>query len=117
LPTGASAEKRIVIAGILTGLFMIAEAIGGIVSGSLALLADAGHMLADVAALGLAYAGIRVGRRPGDAQRSFGYQRLEVLAAFVNGLTLIAVSVWIVVEAFGRFFAPGPVLADTMLVV
>jgi len=117
IPTGASAERRIVVAGILTALFMVAEAVGGVISGSLALLADAGHMLADVAALGLAYAGIRLGRRPGDAQRSYGYQRLEVLAAFVNGLTLLAVSVWIIVEAFGRFFAPGPVLADTMLVV
>jgi cobalt-zinc-cadmium efflux system protein len=96
---------------------MVAEAIGGVISGSLALLADAGHMLADVGALALAYAGIRLGRRPRDARRSYGYQRAEVLAAFVNGLTLIAVAAWIVLEAFGRFLAPAPVLSGPMLVI
>lgn len=116
-PTGPGAERRILWAMLLTGGFMVAEVVGGLVSGSLALLADAGHMLIDVGALILAYAGIRIGRRPGDPRRTFGYQRLEVLAAFVNGITLLALSAWILVESARRFFAPVEVLSGTMLAV
>ena len=72
---------------LLTGGFMLAEVAGGIVAGSLALLADAGHMLTDCASLALAWMAFRIGRRPHDARRTYGYHRFQVLAAFVNGLT------------------------------
>jgi cobalt-zinc-cadmium efflux system protein len=114
-PTGADAEHRILWAMALTGGFMIAEVVGGILSGSLALLADAGHMLTDVAALALAHAGIRFGQRPADPRRSYGYRRLEVLAAFVNGIVLLALTAWIALEAVQRFMMPVEILSGTML--
>lgn len=101
----------------LTGGFMFAEAIGGWLSGSLALIADAGHMLTDVAALALAHASIRFGKRPANPKHSYGYRRLEVLAAFVNGILLLALTAWIAVEAVQRFMAPVPILSGTMLVI
>jgi cobalt-zinc-cadmium efflux system protein len=116
-PTGADAERRILWAMALTGAFMVAEVIGGILSGSLALLADAGHMLTDVAALALAHAGIRFGQRPADPRRSYGYRRLEVLAAFVNGIALLALTAWIAFEAIQRFMAPVPILSGMMLAI
>ncbi len=78
---------------------MLAEVAGGLLSGSLALIADAGHMLTDFAALAMAWLAFRVARRPADARRTYGFDRLSVLAAFVNGLALFAVAAWIVVEA------------------
>ena len=85
--------KRVQIALILTGAFMIVEVIGGILSGSLALLADAGHMLTDTMALALAAFAFRVSSRPADSRRSYGYQRFQILAAFVNGLSLLLIVV------------------------
>lgn len=117
LPTGAGAERRILWAMVLTGGFMLVELAGGIISGSLALIADAGHMLTDVGALVLAYAGIRLGRRAADARRSYGYRRLEVLAAFINGITLLGLTAWIAFEAVERLLEPVPVLSTTMLAV
>lgn len=116
-PSGPGAQRRILLAAVLTGSCMVAEVVGGVISGSLALLADAGHMLTDVGALVLAYAGIRLGQRSADERRSFGYARLEVLAAFVNGITLLALSAWILVEAILRFLEPVEVLSGTMLVI
>jgi len=116
-PKGADAERRILWAMALTGAFMVAEVLGGILSGSLALLADAGHMLTDVAALALAHAGIRFGQRPADPKRSYGYRRLEVLAAFVNGIVLLGLTAWIAVEAVQRFMVPVPILSTAMLVI
>ena len=81
-------EQRIGLAALLTGLFMGAEVVGGIVSGSLALLADAGHMLTDFASLSLAWFGFRLARRPADWMRTYGFDRFQVLIAFVNGLAL-----------------------------
>ncbi|MGH8697025.1 MAG: cation diffusion facilitator family transporter, partial [Burkholderiales bacterium] len=89
----ADGERRIFWVLILTAVFMVVQAIGGWLSGSLALIADAGHMLSDVAALGLAWAAFRVARRPSDAKRSYGYHRLQIIAAFANGLTLFAIAV------------------------
>ncbi len=117
LPKGADAEKRIRLVLGITFTFMILEAAGGFISGSLALIADAGHMFTDVAALLLALAAIRLGRRSGDAKRTFGYRRFEVLAAFTNGVLLILLTIWIVVEAIIRFFQPIEILSDTMLFV
>ena len=110
-------EQRLIVAFALTVLFMVVEAVGGWLAGSLALLADAGHMLTDALALALAFAGFWFGRRPADSRRSYGYRRFEVLAAWVNGLTLAGLSLWIMVEAAFRLTAPVAVLGAPMLVV
>ena len=96
---------------------MVAEVAGGLVSGSLALLADAGHMLTDFAALAMAWTAFRVARRPADARRTYGFDRISVMAAFVNGLALFAVAVWIVIEAARRLANPAPVEGGIMLAV
>ncbi|MCH8322090.1 MAG: cation transporter [Proteobacteria bacterium] len=110
-------EKRILKALLLTGIFMLVEVAGGLYAGSLALLADAGHMLTDTAALALAYGAFRLSRRPADQMRTYGYDRFQVLAAFINGLVLFGIFVWIVKEAIERIMAPSDVLAIPMLVV
>ncbi len=110
-------ERRVFWAMAITGSFMLVEAVGGVLSGSLALLADAGHMLADFAALALAWMAFRIARRPADHRRSYGYHRFQVLAAFVNGLALVVIVGWIGFEAVRRFFAPVEVLGQTMLIV
>ena len=109
--------RRVVIALVLTGAFMIVEVIGGILSGSLALLADAGHMLTDTMALALAAVAFQVCKRPADAKLTYGYHRFQILAAFVNGLSLIFVVGWILFEAVDRFLDPTEVLGETMLIV
>lgn len=113
----ADSERKVLWAMLLTGGFMAAEVVGGIVSGSLALLADAGHMLTDFASLALAWFAFRMARRPADPQRSYGYHRFQVVAAYTNGISLFAIVLWIVVEAVGRLFDPVPVLGTPMLVV
>ena len=96
---------------------MLVEVIGGMVAGSLALLADAGHMLNDTAALGFACIALLVARRSVDAQRSYGYRRFPVLAAYFNAITLLLVVVWITVEAVGRIREPVEILEGPMLAV
>ncbi len=108
-------ERRIFIAMLLTGSFMVVEVVGGLISGSLALIADAGHMATDTAALALAWFAFRLSRRPADLSRSYGYHRGEVLAAFVNGIAMIALVVWIMLEAIQRLNAPTEVLGGVML--
>jgi cobalt-zinc-cadmium efflux system protein len=88
---------------------MIVEAIGGIMAGSLALMADAAHMLTDTASLGLSYAAMRVALRPPTDKLSYGHHRWQVLAAFVNGIALVALAVWIIVEAALRLMSRAPV--------
>ncbi|MHA7900196.1 MAG: cation diffusion facilitator family transporter [Henriciella sp.] len=105
------------IAALLTFGFMIAEVIGGIVSGSLALLADAAHMLTDAGSLALAWVGFKLAERPADPARSFGWARFKVLAAFVNGLTLILLAAWITIEAVQRLLDPQPVMGNLLLSV
>jgi len=109
--------RRVVIALVLTGAFMIVEVIGGILSGSLALLADAGHMLTDTMALALAAVAFQVCKRPADAKLTYGYHRFQILAAFVNGLSLLFIVGWILFEAVDRFLDPIEVLGETMLIV
>jgi len=109
--------RRVTIALVLTGAFMIVEVIGGILSGSLALLADAGHMLTDTMALALAAVAFHVSKRPPDARLTYGYHRFQILAAFVNGLSLLLIVGWILYEAFNRFVTPQEVLGGTMFVV
>jgi cobalt-zinc-cadmium efflux system protein len=113
----ADSERRLAIGMALTGGFMAVEAIGGWLVGSLALIADAGHMLSDVVALGLSWAAFRMSRRQADPRHSFGYHRLQVLAALVNGLALLALAVWISFEAVGRFRTPVDVQSVPMLAV
>jgi cobalt-zinc-cadmium efflux system protein len=108
---------RVKLALILTGIFTLVEIAGGIISGSLALLADAGHMLTDTFALGLAAFAFHVSARPADAKRSFGYHRFQIIAAFVNGLSILLIVVWIVFEAIQRLLAPPDVIGGTMLLV
>jgi cobalt-zinc-cadmium efflux system protein len=108
---------RVQIALLLTGTFMIVELIGGIISGSLALLADAGHMLTDTMSLALAALAFRVSAKPADSRRSYGYHRFQILAALVNGLSLFFIVGWILVEAVRRFLNPSEVMGATMLVV
>ena len=109
--------KRVMIALVLTGTFMIVEVVGGIISGSLALLADAGHMLTDTMALALAAAAFHVSKRPAGGNLTYGYQRFQILAAFVNGLSLLLVVGWIFYEAVERFITPRDILGETMLTV
>lgn len=94
---------------------MLLEAVGGALAGSLALIADAGHMLTDAAALGLAWVALRIAARPADHKRSFGYQRLRVIATLLNGLALFLIVGWIAFEAVVRLLQPHPVEAWPML--
>jgi cobalt-zinc-cadmium efflux system protein len=108
---------RLRIVLLLTAVYMVAEAVGGWWTGSLALLADAGHMLTDVAALALALIAMWFGSRPATPMKTFGYYRFEILAALINGVALIAISLLIFYEAFERWSAPPPVKSNAMMVV
>ena len=109
--------RRVTIALALTAAFMLVEVAGGIISGSLALLADAGHMLTDTMALALAAVAFSVSKRPPDKRLTYGYQRFQILAAFVNGLSLLVIVGWILFEAVSRFLDPPEVMGRTMLAV
>jgi cobalt-zinc-cadmium efflux system protein len=110
-------ERKMLLAAVLTGGFMIAEVIGGIVSGSLALLADAAHMLTDLAALTLAWLAFRFSRWPADRERTYGFDRLQVLVAYSSGLSLFVIAAFICYEAVHRLNAPVPVAGGTMMIV
>ena len=110
-------SKRLWIVLGLTAAFMVAEVVGGVLSNSLALLADSGHMLADVGALALSLIAMRMALHPPSPDRTFGYVRMEILAALVNGATLLLVSGWIVWEAWGRLGAPQEVDGPLMMAV
>ncbi|MCK0209435.1 cation diffusion facilitator family transporter [Starkeya koreensis] len=110
-------QNRVFWVMIFTGGYMIAQATGGWLSGSLALIADAGHMLSDTIALFLSWMAFRLSRRPSDARRTFGYHRFQVLAALANGATLFLIAIWVVYEAIERFAQPVEVLGGPMLIV
>ncbi len=114
---GIGDRRRLLAAAVVTGLFMLAEVAGGLISGSLALLSDAAHMLTDAVALAGALLAFWLGDRPADRQRTFGYGRLPVLAAFTNGVVLIVIVVWIVAEALQRLLAPSDVMPGTMAAI
>jgi cobalt-zinc-cadmium efflux system protein len=102
---------------VLAGGYMVVEVVGGVLSGSLALLADAGHMLSDVGALALSLVAMRLAQRPPTARRTYGYHRAEILAALANGAALVAIAALIVREAVARFLQPTEVRAGMMLAV
>jgi cobalt-zinc-cadmium efflux system protein len=97
--------------------FMLVEVAGGMLTNSLALLSDAGHMLSDAAALGLSYLALTFGQRKATVSKTFGYKRFEILAAFLNGLTLIVISLYIFWEAYKRILNPPDVVSKGMLIV
>ena len=101
----------------LTVVYMLVQVAGGLLSGSLALLADSGHMLADAGALALAWIAARLAHKPSDALRSYGYHRFQILAAYTNGIALFLVAGLIVIEALKRLHDPQPVLGTPMLAV
>ncbi len=110
-------RRRLLIVLGITAVFMVVELVGGILANSLALIADAAHMLGDVASLALAIFALWFSRRPATARRSFGYLRLEILAAFLNGATLIALSLLIYWQAWSRLRTPEVVEGGLMLAV
>ncbi|MFT3865835.1 MAG: cation diffusion facilitator family transporter [Solirubrobacterales bacterium] len=108
-------RRRLEVALAINLVLLLAEAVGGIVTGSLAVLADAGHLLSDVGSIVLALIAARLAARPASGRRTFGYQRTEVLAALANGLTLVVVSVFIGIEAIGRFSDPPAIAGGGVL--
>ena len=110
-------SKMLAIALGLTTTFLIAELIGSFVFNSLALLSDAAHMFTDSAALAIALAAVKIGQRPADDARTFGYRRFEILAAAFNALLLFAVAGYVLYEGIARFFKPSEVQSTGMLVV
>jgi cobalt-zinc-cadmium efflux system protein len=115
---GAAAnERRLALALVLAAVYMIAEFVGGLLTNSLALLADAGHMLSDVAALGLSLFALRIARRPASPRFTYGYYRTEILAALANGAALVAIAIALLFEAYERFGAPEPVQGGPMLAI
>ncbi len=114
---GASNERSLQWALLLTGGFLVAEVVGGVLLNSLALISDAAHMFTDAAALAIALAAIRIARRPADDRRTFGYHRFEILAAAFNALLLFAVAGYILYEAWRRWDAPPEVQTTGVMVV
>ncbi|WP_211745099.1 cation diffusion facilitator family transporter [Paenibacillus sp. Marseille-Q4541] len=110
-------KKALFLSFLLITAFMIVEVIGGLITGSLALLADAGHMLSDAIALGLALFAFRLGEKAASSSKTYGYKRFEILAAFLNGLTLLFISITIIWEAIQRFSAPPEVASGGMLTI
>jgi cobalt-zinc-cadmium efflux system protein len=102
---------------MLTGTFLIVEVVAGILTGSLALISDAAHMLTDTAGLAIALAAIKIGGRPADSRRTFGYRRFEILAAALNAILLFAVAAYILYEAYQRVLAPTEIASLPMFVV
>lgn len=113
----ASSRRALAIVLALTASFTLVEVAGGLLTGSLALLADAGHMLSDNLSLGLALFAAWLAGRPATPERSFGYRRAEILAALANGVALVAISIWVFVEAISRLREPTEVLGGPMLAV
>ncbi|MFC1998944.1 cation diffusion facilitator family transporter [Chloroflexota bacterium] len=114
---GASGSKALKISLAIVLVVMVAEIAGGIISGSLALIGDAGHMLVDALALSLSLFAITIARRPASASRTYGYHRIEIMAALANGVILIVVAGYIFYEAYQRFTDPHEVQAPLMLIV
>ncbi len=115
--TVGRSQRSLAVALTLTLLFAVVEVVAGFASNSLALISDAGHMVTDAAALGLALLAQLIAKRPPSARHSFGFGRAEALAAFVNALAMLALVAWIVYEAVQRFMTPQPVQGATVFIV
>ncbi len=113
----SDSRRRLALTLALSAGYMVAEVVGGVLTNSLALLADAGHMLSDVAALGLSLFAIWIAERPPTARRTYGYYRSEILAALANGAALVGVSLFIFVEAYHRLQRPPAVEGTTMFAI
>ncbi|WP_163970812.1 cation diffusion facilitator family transporter [Oceanobacillus halotolerans] len=112
-----TSNKRVLFwSFIIISVFMMVEAIGGYLTNSLALLSDAGHMLSDAAALGLSLLAFKIGEKKATKMKTYGYKRFEIIAAFINGLTLIVIALFIFYEAFHRFVDPPNVSASMMII-
>jgi cobalt-zinc-cadmium efflux system protein len=116
-PERAGEQRRLALALLLALVAMVAEAAGGWASNSLALLSDAGHMMADAGAIALSLFALRIGARPADAKRTYGYYRLEILAALLNGALLLAIAAGIAVEGYHRLMHPEPVQVRTVVLL
>lgn len=110
-------KKNLIFVLLLSGTYMIAEVIGGVITQSLALMADAAHMLTDVVGLLLALIAIKIGEKKADASKTFGYYRTEILAAVINAVVLLGISLYVLYEAYQRFQNPPAVQSKTMLIV
>ena len=110
-------KKVLLFSFIIITLYMIVEAVGGFVTNSLALISDAGHMLSDAVALGIALLAFTFGEKAVNTGKTYGYRRFEILAATLNGITLIAISLYIFYEAIGRFIHPPEVATFGMLII
>lgn len=110
-------KKGLIIALVITAGIMILEFFGGLISNSLALLADAGHMLSDTSSLALSLTAIYFASRPASANKTYGFYRFEILAALINGITLFVISIFIFKEAYERFLNPSEVVSTTMIVI
>jgi len=110
-------RSRLLFALVLTGTIAVAEAVGGFITNSLALMSDAGHMLTDISALGLSLLALWFSGKPADLKKTYGYYRMEILSALLNGVLLLGITVVIVVEAWERFRAPAEVRLGPMAVV
>ena len=117
IEVGQGNEGRLKLALGLTSVYLVAEVVGGLLTGSLALLSDAAHMLTDVMALVIALVAIRIGKRPADRRRTFGYYRFEILAAALNAVVLFLVAIYILYEAYQRFFEPPEIQSGAMLAI
>ena len=113
----ADSRRALAIVLALTGVYTVCEIVGGWLTGSLALLADAGHMLGDSAALGVALVAAWLAGRPATPERSFGYRRAEILAALANGVALAVIAIWVFIEAVRRLDNPREILGGWMLAV
>lgn len=111
-----SNKKVLFFSFLLITFFMVVEAVGGFLTNSLALISDAGHMLSDAVALGLSLLAFKIGERQATYSKTYGYRRVEIIAAFINGLTLIIISLYIFYEAFQRFIEPPNVSASMMII-
>jgi cobalt-zinc-cadmium efflux system protein len=115
--TKASGKQRLVLALLITGCWFVIELAGGFYANSLALLADAAHMLTDLAALGLSLFALKISSRPATHEKTYGYLRAEILAALANGVFLVLIALYIFYEAYQRFWAPPEIRSIPMLVV
>ena len=108
-------QKRLILTLFVTIIILIGEVIGGIVSHSLALLSDAGHVLTDVFALALSLVALMIMKRPSDYRATYGYQRIGLVAALINGVSLVGISLFIFIEAYKRYYAPPEINTSVML--